>query len=85
MVDVLAWIVWIVVAYFALSLVLGFFRAKKAKASVTKATVYQGVFFSILAIYTLLTPSVSKFHLLWIAPIGFFLISFLTVAFTKQK
>ncbi len=75
MISILEWVAWVISAFLAGSLIYGTFRTIKFKQSVMKATVYQGIFLSVIVVILLFIPFVSKLHLIWIVPISFFLIS----------
>ena len=81
MIAILEWITWGVSALVAFGLVVGTIWSFKHKRPVMKATVYQGIFLSISVVILLFIPTLSKLHLLWIIPVGFFL----TLHFAIQK
>lgn len=74
MIAILGWIIWSLSTLLAFSLIYGTIRSLRMKQSVSKATVYQGMFLTIALVVLLLVPSFSKLNLLWILPVGFFLI-----------
>lgn len=84
MLDILGWILLVIAAFIALSLTYGAVRKLKSKESVMKATLYQGIFLWLVVIFLLLVPSVSKLHLIWIVPICFPLIGYLTFASSRK-
>lgn len=84
MFEVLGWILLVVAAFIALSLTYGAARKLRSKQSVMKATLYQGVFLWIVVIFLIFVPSVSKLHLVWIVPLCFPIIGYLTFALTKK-
>lgn len=84
MINVLGWILLLVASFIALSLTYGAVKKIKSKESVMKATFYQGIFLWIVVIFMIFTPSVSKLHLLWIVPVCFPLIGYLTFVYHKK-
>jgi len=85
MLNILGWTVWSLATLIAFSLLLGSMRNFLTKRPVMKATLYQGVVFTVLIIVFLIKPEISKFHLLWTFPLAFILIgSLITSSSLKQ-
>ncbi len=78
MLEVIGWITWGISALIALSLTYGAVRKIKVKQGVMKATLYQGVFLWIVVLFLLFSPSISKLNLIWIVPLCFPIIGYLT-------
>ncbi len=78
MLEIFEWIVWGIAIFIALSLTYGAVRRLMAKQPVMKATLYQGIFIGVASLFLLFSPSVSKLHLIWIVPVCFPLIGYLT-------
>ena len=85
MLEILGWILLALAAFIALSLTYRAAEKLRSKESVMRATLYQGVFLWMVVIFLLLVPSVNKLHLIWIVPVCFPLIGYLTFAFSKKE
>ena len=85
MLTTFEWIVWAVAVFIALSLTYGAVRRLLAKQPVMRATLYQGIFLWAVSLFLLFTPTISKLHLIWIVPICFPLIGYLTFRSATQR
>ena len=72
------WVLWGLAVFIALSLTYGAIKRLRAGQPVMKATLYQGIFLWLVAAFLLLMPSVSKLHLVWVIPVCFPLIGYIT-------
>ena len=81
MLGIIGWIIWTFSAFIALSLTYKITEKIKSKVYSSRGTLYQGLFLWLVLLLMLLNPSISKFHLIWIIPIIFPLIGYITFRF----
>lgn len=84
MLEVFGWILLLIAIFIALSLTYKIANKLRSKNFAMKTTLYQGIFLWIVVIFLILTPSVSKLNLIWIVPLCFPVIGYLTFSFTKK-
>lgn len=77
--NLLGWLVWTILAFFAISWAHGLRTYARAGQSFTNATAVQTLFLWALAILFLVSDH-SKLHILWLAPASFFLGMFLALS-----
>lgn len=85
MLDILGWILLAIATFIALSLTYGAAQKIRSKQSVMKATLYQGIFLWIVVLFLLINPTISKLHLIWIVPLCFPVIGYLTFFFSVKN
>jgi|SRR3989344_416355 len=73
MLSILAWIVWTPLLVLAVSFSFGVARSLVTKRPFSYAILIQTFLFWIVLVLFYLSPSWSKFHILWLAPIIFVL------------
>lgn len=68
--EIIGWIAWVVVAFFAVTFVIGLRRYEKSGHGFQWATATQAMFFCIIAVLFLLYDW-NKLHIIWVAPLSF--------------
>jgi hypothetical protein len=76
--QIISWIVWGILAFFAITFAFGCRRSAKSGQGFQWATGVQTLFFWIIAILFLVFGW-NKLHILWITPVAFFLSQFLVL------
>jgi len=78
MIDIAGWIVWALLAFLAIGWAIGARTYTKAGANFHMATAVQTFFFWAIAVTFLITDW-NKLHILWAAPVSFFLAQLLVI------
>ncbi len=81
MFTILAWIVWGVLLLVTLGFSYGIIRSLQMKKSFSYAILIQAILFWIIISVFYFTPQLSKYHIIWVAPLIFILVS---VLFTRR-
>jgi len=78
-VEIAGWVIWAVVAFAAYSFWFGIFYSIRHQRPFMTATLVQAIGLTVLLAFTALTPEISKFHLVWAAPLLFYATGFIAI------
>ena len=82
--EIIGWIIWFIMVLFAISLTFGCWKYIKAGQGFQLATGVQALFFWIIAVLFLIFEW-DKIHIIWMAPLSFFIAQFLAIGGRLSK